>query len=168
VVLVQVTAVRCIHCLADIPVRPEHGGECPFCRGEIQAEAIRCKHCHATLVSAVPPVPARVQRPARIMRRRGSDQPEAGRPEQENPVADAAGTHADSACEQLISTRYGVYHLVDEGSGPTASTTAATSPGTGYSTIPTSYATCRPPWSSSRPQGIRVGRVGLEPTTGGL
>src|ERR1700759_204275 len=115
---VQTTAVRCIHCLADIPVGPEHGGECPFCRGEIKAEAIRCKHCHATLVSAVQPVLARVQRPARIMRRRGGDQAEAGRPQPGNSAADAAGTHgASSACEQLISTRYGVYHLVDEGIG---------------------------------------------------
>lgn len=117
---VKVAAVRCAHCLADIPPRPDHGGVCPLCREEIKADAIRCKHCKATLVPVARPVLARIRRPARIMRRRPVGDPvELGGQRPCNPPPrDPASTHsASGGCEQFISTRYGTYHLVDEGIG---------------------------------------------------
>jgi hypothetical protein len=47
---IKATALRCKHCLADIPpATPDHGGVCPFCKEAINTEAIRCPHCQADL-----------------------------------------------------------------------------------------------------------------------
>ena len=47
---IKATALRCKHCLADIPsTMPEHGGVCPWCKETINPEALRCPHCQADL-----------------------------------------------------------------------------------------------------------------------
>jgi hypothetical protein len=117
---VNAAAVRCKHCLADFaPTRPDHGGVCPLCREEIQADAIRCKHCKATLVPGARSVLARVRRPARItMRRPVADPVElGGRRPGDLLVPDPAKAVRASGCPETIPTRYGTYHLVDEGIG---------------------------------------------------
>jgi hypothetical protein len=118
---VKAAAIRCKHCLSDIPpTTPDHGGVCPFCKEEINADAIRCIHCKANLVPSAPIVMARARRPLRISMSR----PSAGRIGQgsatvrlgrgdlpDPPAADRAG----GGCPEFISTRYGTYHLVDSG-----------------------------------------------------
>ena len=50
---VKPDAIRCKHCLADIPATtPDHQGTCPFCKEDIDPEATRCMHCKANLDSA--------------------------------------------------------------------------------------------------------------------
>ncbi|HEU0212556.1 MAG TPA: hypothetical protein VFR13_00615 [Jiangellaceae bacterium] len=118
---VKAAAVRCNHCLADIAsTRPDHGGVCPLCREEIKADAIRCKHCKAWIVPGGQSVLARVRRPARITRRRPVDDSLefGGRRPGALPVPDpASADRSRGGCPELISTRYGTYHLVDEGIG---------------------------------------------------
>ena len=118
---VKASAVRCKHCLADIaPMRPDHGGVCPLCQEEINADAIRCKHCKAMLVSGARSAVNRVRRPARIVRRRPvNDRVEfGGRPFGLLQGTDpASADRAGGGCPEFLSTRYGTYHLVDEGIG---------------------------------------------------
>jgi hypothetical protein len=35
-----------------VPTRPDHEGVCPFCKEEINVEAITCKHCQADVAGA--------------------------------------------------------------------------------------------------------------------
>jgi hypothetical protein len=118
---VKAVALRCKHCLADIaPTKPDHGGVCPLCGEEIKADAIRCKHCKATLVPEGGPVLAGVRRPARIIARRPVQDPAqfgARRPLDLSTVERSSADRAAGGCDQHISTRYGIYHLVDEGIG---------------------------------------------------
>jgi hypothetical protein len=118
---VKAVALRCKHCLADIaPTRPDHGGVCPLCREEINADAIRCKHCKATLVPGARSVLGGVRRPARIIARRPVEDPVnfGGRRPSDLPAPDPVrADRAGGGCAQHISTRYGIYHLVDEGIG---------------------------------------------------
>ena len=105
---VKAAAVRCPHCLADIPARPDHGGVCPLCQEEIKADAIRCQHCKATLVPGARSVFARARRPSLITRRLPVDDPaELGG---QRPSAANAG-----GCADFITHRDMTYHLVDEG-----------------------------------------------------
>lgn len=117
---VNAAAVRCKHCLADFaPEKPDHGGVCPLCREEIKADAIRCKHCKATLVPGARSVVGRVRRPARIMRRRPVADPLefGGRRPGDLLIPDRARAVSARGCAGTIETRYGTYHLVDEGIG---------------------------------------------------
>jgi hypothetical protein len=118
---INAAAVRCKHCLADIvPTGPDHGGVCPLCREEIKADAIRCKHCKAMLVPSARSVFARGGRPVRITRRRPVDDPIGlgGRRSGDFLIPDpASARRASGGCPESISTRYGTYHLVDEGIG---------------------------------------------------
>ena len=121
---VKAAAVRCKHCLADITAAgPDHGGICPLCREEIKADAIRCKHCKATLVFGTRVALARARRPAFITRRRPVDRRvelDVRRRVQPGDLAvtePAAADRAGGGCPEHISTRYGPYHLVDEGIG---------------------------------------------------
>jgi len=36
------------------PEEAPQTGQCPFCKEQINPEAVRCKHCHATIVAAKP------------------------------------------------------------------------------------------------------------------
>ena len=100
---VKAAALRCPHCLADIPPGPDHGGVCPLCQEEIRADAIRCQHCKATLVPDAMSVFDRVRRPSLITRRL--------------PVDDLAERDRErpSGCDSYIHHRGTTYHLVDEG-----------------------------------------------------
>lgn len=122
---VKAAAIRCKHCLADIPlVKPDHGGVCPLCKEEINADAIRCMHCKAALVPGAQVVLARARRPMRIVRRRPMAGPvESGRPRgrlgRSDPLAPVAASadRSGDGCPEFISTPYGTYHLVDSGVG---------------------------------------------------
>ncbi|HKE73623.1 MAG TPA: zinc ribbon domain-containing protein [Acidimicrobiales bacterium] len=113
---VRAAAVRCKHCLADIPpAKPDHGGVCPLCKEDINAEATRCPHCQADLAAGTRFFMAPARRPARILRRRLPEPFEGGRPRGRRVPVEAA--ERSSSCPPRIETRYGTYHLVDEGIG---------------------------------------------------
>jgi len=121
---VKAAAVRCKHCLADITAaRPDHGGTCPLCQEKIKADAIRCKHCKAALVPGAGVVLARARRPAFIARRRpadrriGLDVRRPGTRSRDLPVTEPVAADRGGGCPEHIDTRYGPYHLVDEGIG---------------------------------------------------
>jgi len=105
---VKAAAVRCVHCLADIPARPDHGGVCPLCQEEIKADAIRCPRCKATLVPGVRSVFARVRSPSLITRRLPID--DLAELRGQRPSMTTAG-----GCDLFITHRDQTYHLVDEG-----------------------------------------------------
>lgn len=113
---VKAAAVRCKHCLADIPARPDHGGVCPLCREEIKADAVRCMHCKATLVPGPLSVLSGV--PQRITRRRPVDDPvELGRLRRglRLPLPDpASADRASGGCADHITHNGHGYHLTDE------------------------------------------------------
>jgi hypothetical protein len=112
---VKTAAIRCKHCLSDIPpTTPDHGGVCPFCKEAINAEALRCMHCRANLVPTVPVVTARARRPLRITTRQVPDRVRLGRGDLPDPPA-ARADRAGGGCPDYISTPYGTYHLVDSG-----------------------------------------------------
>ena len=75
---IKATALRCKHCLSDIPpTKPDHGGVCPLCREEINPEALRCPHCKADLAPTESESPLRERRLLRRLARRPETAPTA-------------------------------------------------------------------------------------------